>query len=76
VGRVTFEEETPGFTTINLRGYWNPSENVQFIAGIENMLDKTYLQHLDNRLPASGIYPAAFAYAPGFTPYIGIDWKY
>jgi iron complex outermembrane receptor protein len=76
VGQETFEQETDGFTTVNVRGYWNPREGLSFIAGIENLLDVTYLQHLDNRLPASGIYPAAFAYAPGITPYMGVDWEF
>jgi outer membrane receptor protein involved in Fe transport len=76
VGSEPFELETPGFTTVNVRCYYNPSDNLSFIAGIENLLDKTYLQHLDNRLQASNGFPAAFAYAPGFTPYIGVDWEF
>ena len=80
VGQETFELPTAGFTTINIRGYWNPSENLRFIAGIENLFDVTYLQHLDNRLGGDTVggdtFPAAFAYAPGITPYIGVDWEF
>jgi outer membrane receptor protein involved in Fe transport len=80
VGRDTFEVPTAGFTTVNLRGYWNPTERLRLIAGIENLFDTTYLQHLDNRLGADTIggtaFPAAFAYAPGFTPYLGADWEF
>lgn len=80
VGQETFETRTPGFTTVNLRGYWNPSERVRLIAGIENLLDRTFLQHLDNRLGADTIdgtsFPGAFAYAPGITPYLGVDWEF
>ena len=79
-GSETFETRTPGFTTINVRGYWNPTERLRFIAGIENLFDKAYLQHLDNRLGTSTVggtrFPGAFAYAPGFTPYLGVDWEF
>jgi outer membrane receptor protein involved in Fe transport len=77
------EQRTPGFTTVNIRGYWNPSDNFRLIAGIENLFDFTYLQHLDLRLPFDDNVSAptlpfdpAFAYAPGITPYIGVDWSF
>jgi iron complex outermembrane recepter protein len=80
VGQETFEQRTPGFTTVDLRGYWNPTDRLRFIAGIENLFDKTYLQHLDNRLGSDTIgsttFRSAFAYAPGITPYMGVDWEF
>ncbi len=52
------ERETPGFTVYDLRGYWQACENVRFTAGIENLTDKNYLDHLsvhDPRVLEPGI---------------------
>ncbi len=86
-GQRTVEQVTGGFTVINVRGYWSPDEEkrLRIVGGVENLFDRTYLQHLDLRLagsaggpPGSGLGPfsSAFAYAPGITPYLGIDWTY
>lgn len=73
-----FEERTPGFTVYNLRGYWNVKKNLNLIAGIENLLDKTYQEHLDLRLLGPTGFPgtATRVWAPGFTPYAGINWVF
>ncbi|HUE73332.1 MAG TPA: TonB-dependent receptor [Pirellulaceae bacterium] len=83
----TVEQVTGGFTVVHVRGYWVPDEEkrLRIVGGVENLFDRTYLQHLDLRLagggggpPPSGLGPfgRAFAYAPGITPYLGIDWTY
>jgi outer membrane receptor protein involved in Fe transport len=90
--RSTVETETPTFVVVNVRGYWNPRENINFVAGVENLFDSTYLEHLDLRLASQTISPEggaappmgrgerdfnpAFAYAPGITPYIGMTVTY
>jgi outer membrane receptor protein involved in Fe transport len=72
------EEPTPGFTVWNLRAYWNARENLNFFAGIDNLFDKNYQEHLDLRL----LGPTGFAadptrvLSPGFTPYVGMNWVY
>lgn len=43
------EVETPGFTTYDLRTYWQLSSRVVFYAGVENLTDKFYQEHLDYR---------------------------
>ena len=87
-GRLsTIEQVTGGFGVVHLRGYWSPDEEkrLRIIGGVENLFDRTYLQHLDLRLSGSaggptgsglGPFGRAFAYAPGITPYFGIDWTY
>jgi outer membrane receptor protein involved in Fe transport len=80
-GLVPIESYTPAFVTVNIRGYWepqlnNPRSKVRLIAGVENLLDATYLQHLDLRLPNSNGFDEAFALYPGITPYAGFDWTY
>jgi outer membrane receptor protein involved in Fe transport len=82
LGGVTdaFEERTPGFTVYNLRGYWNVRKNLNLIGGIDNLLDKTYQEHLDLRLRGPenfNLLPAITrVYSPGFTPYAGINWVF
>jgi outer membrane receptor protein involved in Fe transport len=73
------EEETPGFTVWHLRSYYSYSQNLTFTAGVENLFDKNYQEHLDLRLRGpSGFVPAepTRALAPGITPYFGVDWTF
>ena len=39
------EETTPGFTVLDLRGYYRWSEGVRLVAGIENIGDLDYQEH-------------------------------
>jgi outer membrane receptor protein involved in Fe transport len=77
-GVVPVELPTGGFTTAYLRGYYNVNERLHFIAGIDNLFDRNYLEHLDLRLPADPAHgiPATRVLAPGFTPYAGVEWTY
>ena len=75
-GQRTVETFTPSFTTVNIRGYWNPNSNVNVVGGIENLFNENYLEHLDLRLPAQGPIGPAFAYAQGITPYLGVNVTY
>ena len=79
---IPIEQITAGFTTVDLRSYYNYSQNVRLTMGIENLFDKNYLEHLDLRLPgqpapggAQGIPDLApvAALAPGFTFYTGVE---
>jgi len=76
----TFEQATPGFTIFDLRTYWNVTPNLYLVGGVENLFDRTYLEHLNLRLPADTIGSASFpevaVLSPGITPYIGIEWNY
>ena len=74
-GVVPVEEETPGFTTAYIRGFWHVGENVHLVGGVENLFDRTYVEHLDLRLPDQGAFTNTVAYSPGITPYFGIEWE-
>lgn len=63
------ERPTPGFTTVDCRGYWKPYGDVTLIAGVLNLLDKTYREHLDNRAGNQ-------LFQPGISGYVGCEWTY
>ena len=64
------EQQTPGWTIYNLRGYWNVSQNMMLSGGINNIFDKTYIQHLSLRTPP------VLVYSPGISPYMSMEWIY
>jgi outer membrane receptor protein involved in Fe transport len=83
---IPIEQPTAGFSTVDLRNYYNVTKNTSLILGVENLFDKNYLEHLDLRLPAQlappvppnpdqGIpnLPAVAALSPGITFYTGIE---
>jgi iron complex outermembrane recepter protein len=67
---VQIESRTPGWTTYNLRGYWNVSKNLLLSGGINNIFDKTYIQHLSLRTPP------VLVFSPGISPYMSMEWIY
>ena len=77
-GTEIIEEETPGFTVWHLRSYYNYSRDLTFTAGIENLFDRNYQEHLDLRLRGPTGFPGGITrtLAPGITPYFGIDWTF
>ena len=76
----TIEFPTAGFTTWHRRGYWNPSRNLHLVSGIDNLIDKNYIEHLSLRLPADAngpvVIPPTLVLSPGFTPYFNLEWIY
>jgi len=63
----TNNESTPGYVLMNISGKWNPTHDLTFNAGVSNLLDKNYTNHLSgfnrnsggvipvgNRLPGQG----------------------
>ncbi len=73
------EEATPGFVVWNLRSYYNVRKNFSIVAGIDNLLNRNYQEHLDLRLfgPTLPVqYPssATRVLEPGISPYIGVNW--
>ena len=75
-----FERPTGGFTTAAIRGYYNFASNLSIVGGIENLFDRTYVEHLNARLPHDTIngrtFQAVAVQAPGITPYVGLEWFY
>ncbi len=72
------EERTPGFATTYIRTYYNWTKDMKLVAGIDNVFNRTYQEHLDLRLlgPTGFPAPATRVLSPGFTPYFGFDWKF
>jgi iron complex outermembrane receptor protein len=46
------EMRTAGFTTFDLRGYYQVTDRLRVSAGFENLFDRNYLEHLNVHLPA------------------------
>lgn len=63
------EKPTPGFTTLDLRGYWTPRPSWQLYAGVENMTNRFYREHLDLRT-GFGVFQ------PGISFYMGSEFAY
>ncbi len=74
--RVVIELPTAGFTVCNLRSYYNVSKRFNVVAGINNVFDRNYLEHLSLRFAQSTNFPAVAVLSPGFTPYVGVNVTY
>ncbi|MBX7169081.1 MAG: TonB-dependent receptor [Pirellulales bacterium] len=73
---TAIEFPTPGFTVWNLRGYYNVSQNFNLFAGIDNLFDKNYIEHLNIRLTPDPVFGGMGAFNPGFFPYFGAQLTY
>jgi outer membrane receptor protein involved in Fe transport len=51
-----------------------PSFNI--VAGVDNLLDRNYFEHLNLRLRPDGAFPGVQVLSPGITPYFAVEWKY
>ncbi len=63
------EQRTGGFTVFDLRGYWSMTDNLLFTAGVENIGDRQYREHLDLRT-GNGVFQ------PGVNFYLGMRVMY
>ncbi len=66
---VTLEDPTPGFTVWDLRGYWHVTERLSLAAGVENLLNTNYQEHLDYRTGAG-------LFQPGVNGYLSVELHY
>lgn len=71
VATSLLESPTAGFTTYDLRGRWRASDHLLLLAGVENLADKQYREHLDFRSP-SGL----SVFQPGISFYSGMELTY
>lgn len=67
------ELPTPGFTTFDIRGYWQATERLLLTAGVENVGDKLYREHLD---PIAGNLIGYPFYRPGTNFYFTSQFTY
>jgi iron complex outermembrane receptor protein len=75
---IPVESATPSFYTSYVRGYYNLTPQLNLVGGIDNLFDRTYIEHLDLRLPGrrfGGPGSTISALAPGFTAYAGLEWE-
>ena len=63
------EVKTGGFTVLYLRGYWQATDKLLLTAGVENLGDKFYREHLD---PLAG----GQLFRPGTNLYLGAQFRY
>ena len=71
VATELFENQTPGFTVLDLRGYLQVNPQMSVYAGIENLTDKNYREHFDFRnLTGTSIQQ------PGINAYFGTQLVY
>ena len=75
---VAVEQATNGFVVCNLRGYYNYSKHLTFVAGIDNLFNENYIEHLDLRVQEAPVTPNVppannftgqefFVYQPGIS---------
>jgi outer membrane receptor protein involved in Fe transport len=69
VASSLLELPSPGFTTYDIRSYWRATDNLLLLAGIENLTDKYYHEHLDLRT-GRGVFQ------PGINFYFGFELTY
>lgn len=75
------ELPTPGFTTYDIRGFWQVTQSFSVVAGVENLTDKHYQEHLDphGRITTPGLFAAGSlgrVFRPGVNVYLGSEWIY
>lgn len=61
------ELTTPGFTTLDIRGFWQARKHLFLFAGVENLTDNNYLEHFDSRIAINPVYQ------PGVNFYVGSE---
>lgn len=71
VANTLLEHQTPGYTTYDLRAFWEPTQHLSLFTGIENLTSKSYRDHFDYRAP-DGIRIRQ----PGFNFYVGAEARY
>lgn len=64
------EQRVGGWTTGNLRGYWNVTKNLLVSGGINNVFDRNYIQFLSLQTPPLQVL------SPGISPYLSTEWIY
>jgi len=67
------EQRTGGFVTHNLRAYWQARESVLLLAGVENIGNLQYREHLDLR---TGTPVGSGVFQPGINFYFGAKLTY
>jgi iron complex outermembrane receptor protein len=68
------EQTTPGFTVFNVRGFVKLTDNLLVSAGVDNLGDRTYREHLD---PIAGnLLGSGALLRPGANFFLNTQWTY
>jgi iron complex outermembrane recepter protein len=54
VSEASYEEGTPGYIIPNIGLAWQPRKNIRIMAGVNNLFDKAYYDHLNRRIIGTG----------------------
>lgn len=76
---VNDEKATAGYGIVNLRGQWQLANNLELVAGIDNMSDKRYQDHLAGYNRVSGARDLALGerlYGLGRSIYLGFNYPW
>jgi iron complex outermembrane receptor protein len=73
VARSLGESTTPGFTTFDIRGYWQVNDRLLLTGGVENIGNRNYREHLD---PISGNLIGYPFFRPGTNFFFGSQLTY
>jgi outer membrane receptor protein involved in Fe transport len=74
VATSLLESETAGFAVWDIRSYWQVTDGLGLVAGVENFTDKNYREYLDFRpQPGAAALPV---FQPGVNFYFGGEWVY
>lgn len=69
------EQVTPGFTVLDIRGFYTINDVWRLVGGVENIGDRFYQEHLDARRDLSYGTPGG-VYRPGVNAYFGLIGTY
>ena len=73
----TGEVATPGFNTHSIRGYYRATDTIVLIAGVDNLGDALYREHLDTRFNlTAGVDPARGILRRGVSYYFAMQAEY
>ena len=68
---------TPGFTVLSINGGWRPREGILVTAGIDNLFDRTYAEHLSRGgAMVSGYVQTTKVNEPGRTLWLKLNFTY
>ncbi len=68
---------TDGFTVLSLNGGWRPREGMQLTAGVDNLFDRTYAEHLSRGgAMVAGYEQTTKVNEPGRTLWMKLDLKF
>lgn len=78
VSTTNSEARTAGYVLASLYGHWIVRDGLRVDAGVENLFDRLYVEHLAgyNRISGSDVAPGARLPGPGRSAFIRLRWAF